>query len=221
MTPISQPDVSTGTPFDPDGRLTFDAALHAYAVDGRPLISVTQAIKESLSGTLDEEYWTDEARLRGSYVHEAILYHSQGDLDESTLDPIVQPYFAGYLKFLAQYQPDIRHIETRVFDEAASYAGTFDLVCQLSTHAPNTIDLIDVKSGMVPWWVRLQLAGYRRLVQRVYPNHHICPWALHLREDGTSRLVPVWVGHVTLSNRRDEQDFLSILRTAHLRRIQE
>src|SRR3990172_11014149 len=79
--------------FDLDGRLRFEPEPHRYALDGRELMGVTQAIGLALAGTLGEEHWTEEARLRGQYVHEAILLHSQDDLDELTLHPLVPPFF--------------------------------------------------------------------------------------------------------------------------------
>jgi len=212
--------------FDLDGRLRFEPEPHRYALDGRELMGVTQAIGLALAGTLGEEHWTEEARLRGQYVHEAILLHSQDDLDELTLHPLVAPFFSAYLRFRAERRVEVLHLETPIYDEEYGYGGTFDLLGRLLDEpvvafaGRPVLDLIDVKSGSLPYWVRWQLAGYRRPIQRAYPDALVRPWVLHLRADGTYRLVPAWAGHLVLSNRRDEQDWLSILRVACIKRDQ-
>jgi len=227
---IPAPLVATPSAFDPEGRLAFEPEPHRYSLRGpagdRPLISVTQAIESALAGTLGEEHWTEEARLRGQYVHEAILLHSQDDLDESTLHPLVAPFFSAYLRFRAERRVEVLHLETPIYDEEYGYGGTFDLLGRLLDEpvvafaGRPVLDLIDVKSGSLPYWVRWQLAGYRRPIQRAYPDALVRPWVLHLRADGTYRLVPAWAGHLVLSNRRDEQDWLSILRVACIKRDQ-
>lgn len=209
--------------FDPHGRLLFAERQHQYFLDPREnrreLISVTKTFEIALDGTLGEEYWTEEARLRGSHTHQAILYHSQRDLDVSSLHPIVAPYFAGYLRFVADCQPEILHAEQPIFDEPAGYAGTFDLLCHLNgpyrTPGAGVLDLVDVKSGTVPWTVGMQLAAYKRAVQLAYPGNFIRRWALHLRADGTYKLDEVsrWT-----DARDHERQFLAVLLTAQLKR---
>lgn len=210
--------------FDPQGRLAFEPRQHRYVLDGRQrprdMMAVTKAIELAFEGTLGEEYWTQESRDRGSFTHQAILYHSQHDLDLNSLHPIVRPYFDGYLRFLGEYQPEILHAEQPVFDEALGYAGTFDLLCRL--RRPGVVvsralelDLIDVKSGTVPWTVGMQLAAYKRPVQLVYAGLLIRRWALNLRKDGTYTLDEVsrWK-----DAREHERQFLAALTVAQLKR---
>lgn len=209
--------------FDPHGRLRFESEAHRYLLSGverpRELLSVTKTFEIALEGTLGEDYWTEEARQRGSFTHQAILYHSQHDLDLNTLHPIVKPFFDGYLKFVDDYQPEILHAEQPVFDEVSGYAGTFDLLCRL--RRPGVVvsralelDLVDVKSGAIPWTVGMQTAAYKRPVQLVYPGFLIRRWALNLRADGSYKLEEVsrW------KDARDhERQFLAVLLTAQLK----
>lgn len=207
--------------YDPHGRLSFDGATHRYTLDGqRELISVTTAIKEGLSGACGEEWWTEESRQRGSYVHEAILYHAEGDLDDSTLHPVVAPYFQQYLKFYDTMKPKMLAVERRIFDDKIGYAGTFDLLCELGgphqvidSPVP-VIDLIDAKTGFVPWWVRMQLAGYWRCIAAVHPNVVIRRWVLNLTRTDYALIK------VATPASADAADFLAIVRAAKLKREQ-
>ena len=213
--------------FDPQGRLIFREPEHRYFLDvedaAHELISVTTAIKEGLKGVCGEEFWTEQSRLRGAAVHKAILYHAQGDLDADTLHPVVAPYFDGYLQFLAEERPTILYVEQLVFDEAYKYGGTFDLLVVLhgfheATPMANVtvLDLIDVKSGAIPWWCDLQVCAYRRRVTLIYPRAAIRPWCLQLKNNGTFHLEPL--APTAREIRTSEHDFLSVLRTAQLQR---
>lgn len=190
--------------------LEFDEAAHVYRVGDRELISVTQALKEA--GLIETRWFNDEAALRGSYVHAAILLHSQGDLAEESLDPVLQPYFEAYRRFLADTGFRIEACEERLCDEALGYAGTLDIRGQFARPAlrGRYLDIIDVKTGHVPSWVGYQTAAYARLLPRDLPPVR-WRWALNLQADGTYRLEP-------LEKRTDEQVFLAALTVAQAKR---
>ena len=162
--------------------LEFDRLSHKYALNGRELISVTQAIREA--GLMDDAWWTEESRLRGEYVHRAILLHHEGDLAEDALDPVLQPYYTAYQKFLSETGFVADAVEERICDPVLGYAGTLDL----RGHFPTTrsgVDLLDVKTGAVPPTVGIQLAAYARAL----PASIVHRWALNLQGDSTYRLV--------------------------------
>lgn len=215
--------VAAPTGFDPSGRLLFDAKEHRYYLDAREhrreLISVTKVFEEVLAGTLGEEYWTDRARERGSHLHNAILYLTQNDLDERSIHPDLQPFMGGVHKMFEDENPEVLHAEQPVYDEALGYGGTFDLLCRLRgarrSNAPNVLDLLDAKSGSVPYTVGYQTAAYKRPIQLVYPGFVIRRWAWHLKSDGTYRLDEIsrWP-----DARDHEKDFCSLLRSAQIRR---
>lgn len=185
------------------GGLRFDEALHRYSLDGRELISVTQALTEA--GFIDTRWFTDEAALRGTYVHAAIAMHADGDLAEASIDPLLRPYFDAYLSFRLESGFDVAACEERVYDEAAGYAGTLDLRGQFPNQSG--VDVIDIKTGSIPAWVGYQTAAYARLVAGA-PRRR---WALNLRGDGTYRLEP-------LTAKTDERVFLSALLVAQAKR---
>src|SRR5690606_908757 len=150
--------------------LTFDPILHRYMLDGRELISVTTALREA--GLIDDSFWTEEARLRGTYLHAAIALHNEGDLDISSLDPKLVPYFRGYERFLSETRVTIEQTEARVHDEALGYAGTLDLIVAWTSEDGQRITrrgLIDIKTGSVPPSVGAQTAAYLRCARAWFP----------------------------------------------------
>lgn len=185
--------------------LEFDAATHRYSVLGRPLISVTQALTEA--GFIDTRWFTEESAQRGTFVHQAILLHHEGDLDEDDLDPVLVPYYRAYRQFLADSGFVVQGCEERLFDEVAGYAGTLDLRGQFPTDTIGT-NLIDVKSGAIPNHVGRQVAGYKRLLRSLVP---VSRWCLNVRADATYRLEP-------LRNRNDERVFLAAVTVAQAKR---
>lgn len=185
--------------------LQFDEAAHRYTLDGRELVSVTQALTEA--GFIDARWFTDEAALRGTYVHAAVALHVEGDLAEDSLDPVIRPYFTAYLAFRRESGFVVDACEERICDPVLGYAGTLDLRGQLPSQRPPRVDILDIKTGAVPSWVGYQTAAYARLVPGVLKRR----WALQLRADGTYRLDP-------LTNTTDERVFLAALTVAQAKR---
>lgn len=170
--------------------LQFDETNHRYSIDGRELVSVTQAL--TVAGLIDTRWFTEESALRGSYVHAAIQLFHEGDLAEDSLDPALMPYFTAYRRFLDETGFQVDACEERVCDEALGCAGTLDLRGRLPRPALKYpgIDLIDVKTGHLPTWVGYQTAGYARMLPRGVSATR-WRWCLNLQPDGTYRLEPV------------------------------
>src|SRR3989338_2196847 len=80
--------------------LTFDEENHLYCFEGKPVQSVTQILKSA--GLIDDQWFTEAARRRGQYVHEAAQYLDEEDLNWENVDPILQPYLRAYEKFKAE-----------------------------------------------------------------------------------------------------------------------
>lgn len=201
------------TPRLNDSRLVFDAQAHAYTLDGRALVSVTTALTEA--GLIDPRHWTDEARDRGTAVHEAIALHTGGVLDLALVYPVYRPYVDGYLRFVEESRVVVEESERRLCDPVLGYAGTLDLLVAWTSEDGQRVTrrgLIDIKTGSVPPSVGPQTAAYLRCARAWFPaGTAIYRFALHLPGDGTYRLVP-------LTNAQDELDFLAALRVAHFRR---
>lgn len=179
--------------------LAFDPAAHRYQVGDRELPSVTTILKAQ--GLIQDRWFTEEARVRGEYVHLACRMLDDDELDESDLDPALQPYLEAYRAFLAVAKPDWTYIEHRVWDPVLGFAGTLD---RAGTVYGERV-VLDLKSGGVYPFVGPQTAAYRRCLPE--------PWtwkraALHLKDDGTFSFH-------ALTDRTDDDVFLAALRLHH------
>jgi len=190
--------------------VAFDAVTHRYSSGDVALVSVTQAIREAgLMG--DTSYFTDEARDRGTAVHQMVEFYDQGDLDEDGLDPALRPYLDAYHWFLHDHQPTWSHIEARRADLTLRYAGTVDRAGTLATTKHAVV--LDVKSGTPALWHRLQLSAYRRLVLAELPTPIVIRHALYLAADGTYKLDTLPV-----NDQEDWQTFHAALTLANWKR---
>lgn len=134
--------------------LEFDEAKHCYTFNDKPMAHVTGILVDS--GLVDAKWFTEFGRDRGSAVHKAIHYHELDDLDESTLDDTVRPFFEAYLKFKAEYQWQPIENELQVWSERHEYAGTLDSYGK----AAGTRAIADYKTGQLTPAVGVQLTGY-------------------------------------------------------------
>jgi hypothetical protein len=201
--------------FDPEGRLRFEEAEHRYwmTMGGTvtPLVSVTSAIRHTYQGLCGEDYWNEDAARRGTAVHRAIWLYEQNDLDVEGLHPVVRPFFEAYLKFKDSYKPTWYFTEQFVFDPRHRYAGGIDLLGRLGFDEKyQGLDIVDGKTGSIPWWIGLQLAGYRRCVRAAFPTMPIRSWVLHLRADATYVFKQIGVTDAMA----DETEFLGCVGVA-------
>lgn len=191
---------------------TFHEDSHTYWEAGERLPSVTEIID---AGEIGEDFTVipqgvlERKREIGKAVHLASRFFDEDDLDDATIDPAIVGYIAGYRRFRAEsgFQPvgweqplaNLRH----------GYAGTPDRWGMLNYYR-TVIDLKTVYTLNVRT-VALQIAGgYHELLHEAVgfrPQRH---YALHLRPDGTYKLVPAehrlaWaVFHAALVHTRGE-----------------
>lgn len=143
--------------------LTFDAEKHAYALDGKPIPSVTQVIRDAgLMG--DTSWYTEGGRTRGSYVAQMIALYEEGTLDVAALDPELQAYLAQYIRFKGEAPFVVGLCERQVYDPIYRYAGTLDLMGSYA-RGQSVQTIIDVKLGQACDWHSVQLMAYRRCVR--------------------------------------------------------
>lgn len=168
--------------------LRLDELAHRAFLGERELVRATTALAEA--GIIETDWFTDESRLRGQYLHAAIALFHQDDLAEDSLDQALLPYWQGYQAFLSESGFEPISVEQPVFDASAGYAGRYDLFGQFPKLPPTAYDLIDVKTGRAASWVKLQTIGYRRCLSvNGTPVVRCRRWALELPGDGQYRLL--------------------------------
>jgi hypothetical protein len=165
--------------------LVFDAQTHRYSLHGRTLCGVTAAIKSA--GLIEDRWFSEQATVRGAYVHQALEYLDAGVLDDTTIDPQIAGYVEAYRRFLRDTSlgPVLLN-EARLCDAVLGFAGTVDRV--RSIHDRHAV--IDIKSGTPAPWHGVQLAAYADLVKVAFSWPTLNRYGLYLRPDGTYALKP-------------------------------
>lgn len=132
-------------------QLSFDGELHEYRLGGIKIPSVTQILNWNVN-TSRIPAWTS---LRGTAFHLATEYDDAGDLDESSIDPLVKPHLDAYRKWKAATNPMFALTEHRVWGEldGLRFAGTIDRVIY-------PVVVADLKSGQPRKEHGAQLAAY-------------------------------------------------------------
>jgi hypothetical protein len=171
---------------------TFDPATHVYKVDGLPVPSVSQILREA--GLVDYDgippavlaYAAD----RGTAVHLACEYYDQDDLDPDSLDPQLAPYVAGWRRFRLEHPMRIVASEKMFLgklhglqfgmtvDRVVEIEGQdaiLDIKCTREIEPSHAIQLAGYVIGLVPGGTpakRLEL--YRRAVVQLKPDASYC-----------------------------------------------
>lgn len=191
--------------------LEFDEASHTYYVDGTPKMSVTQIMH--IAGIVDDRFFTEFGRWRGSAVHKATQYWDEGDYDRRTSDPVVKPFVADWVAFRKATGFTPTMIEKTFYDPTYDYCGKPDRRGYFLGGKPeNSNELIDLKTypgGKCPWWTRLQLAAYGRLLD---PTRIFRRYAVVLTGNGAN--VQEYPADTYMD---DLNDFLACIRVARLR----
>lgn len=177
--------------------LTFNEETHEYRVADRPVPSVTRILKSA--GLIDERWANDGAMKRGSYAHRALEFYDLNDLDESALDPALQPYLDAWKALRRDLPFTVLAVEERVMHPHYGYAGTLDRRVKLALGQEAVIDL---KTGSPAAWHPLQTAGYAL----TFTDRILRRFGAYLSETGTYSLIEhknrsdydVWRSCVTL-----------------------
>jgi len=175
--------------------LTFDPAAHAYRWNNALVPSVTQILRPLYDFSGIHPAVLENKRQIGTAVHLACELIDQNRLDASSVAPELAGYLVAYREFLAAKKPEWALIESRVY-HPIGFAGTLDRAGDMDGPA-----ILDVKTGPESPAIGVQLAAYLKAAN-LPPNTR--RYALHLREDGTYRLVE----H---ADRNDWPTFLSCL----------
>lgn len=168
--------------------LTFLEKDHTYLLDGEELPCVSD-----LCRFLHREIYKDAPRWqmeaaaeRGTAVHSAT--QSLDTLGHAEIAEEHLPYLMAYKAFLQEHRPSWDMVEQPLYHPECRYAGTIDRFGALHGEAV----LIDIKTTYAVYkpLCRAQLNLYRlMLITRGYPVHRM--YILHLKRDGTYKLIPM------------------------------
>jgi hypothetical protein len=182
--------------------LAFDEASHTFTRDGVVVPSVTQVIDAcGLMRTYNpSETW---ARDRGTRVHAAMFELTQRSEDAALacLDPDDVPYFTAAQWWMATMGVEVLGAEELV--DGGSYAGWRDL--RVRMRGVSRPCVVDLKTGSLPWWTGLQLAGYARPLVETHDRY-----AVRLSLNGEPRVVPY----------RDQNDYLDFMACVRVVQLQ-
>ena len=190
--------------------ITFVEEGHKYYVDGREIISVTQAIDEGGFG--DWKRYVDQMDLAyaqelGTAVHSAIELYEEGTLDATTLDPQVASRLAAYQCFRLDCDAFPVALEEKVYNSVYGYCGRRDF----NGIVRDEKAIVDWKSGVISHTVAMQLAAYAAC--QADPSSY-ARYSLQLRDDASYRLHC----YPRSEFRTDFADFCAALRVAMRKR---
>lgn len=140
--------------------LLFDHPTHTYTLGGKRLPSVTQILEGV--GLVDTTWFTEEAKARGNYIHQATALFDRG-----VAMPGLRDDMAGYVAAWAKFREDTGfepwEIEEPHHSPTYWYAGTPDRFGKFAKEAFCEGWVVpDIKTGEPLPCHPLQTAAYRR-----------------------------------------------------------
>lgn len=189
-------------------QFTFDEKLHLYRLDGAVLPSVTGILTDC--GFISPEFYTEEAKIRGTRVHLLCQF-----LDENDYDPAQAAKFevAGYVESWRKLKEKLRiemvDIERRLYHPLYRFAGTVDRLAYVNGH----LSVVDIKTGAHEGWHNFQTGGYELLYMANGSMAGVLRrYGAHLKEDGAMATL------IEHPDYNDKNCFLAFLTTSNQRR---
>ena len=164
--------------------LEFREDGHAYALNGRPLPSVTQImapLAHRVYGAVDPAV-LNRAAERGTAVHEA--YEMFLDCGMAEIPPDYLGFLTAFKTWVSDTGLKPLCVESRVYHKLLNYAGTVDLLCSID----GRLVLVDYKTSAtaLPKLYRVQLEAYSQALG----SHGVSveeKRVFHPKADGTYR----------------------------------
>lgn len=146
-------------------------------------------------GFIDIAWFTEYGRERGKLLHKIIHWHVTGELDETSISPVLQGRFNAWLAFEKDANFKSIEVEKPRISELYCFGGIPDHYCIIQGKEA----IIDVKTGVSPAWVGLQLAAQELLIGKQCPRY-----SLKLADNGKYNLK-------AYTEKQDRDIFLSAL----------
>lgn len=161
--------------------LVFDEVKGLFIVGGKRVPRVSEILVNG--GIVDPKFYTEESRIRGTAVHQAVFLDIFGDLHVDNLHPVVRPYLEAWFLFKRQtnFRPIEALCEKRLYQPIYRYVGKPDIMGFLNGRPV----LIDIKSGG-DGAAKYQLAAYREFPAIL--AYQPARFSLCLKNDGRYKL---------------------------------
>lgn len=129
----------------------FFEADHRYTFRGEPVLNVTTINREhkiSADWRQVPPELLERKRQIGKAAHAAAHYYDEGDLVDGSVDPLVQPYLDGWIRFRAETDFEPLLLETALVHPLLRVAGTLDRfgICW-KLHRTGRPSIVDLKTG--------------------------------------------------------------------------
>ena len=168
------------------GAPSFDPIRHIYATGDRVVPSNTEILR--LMGIYGSYQFTESHhKYRGHAVHAGSAILDMGGIPQlgpvpshlqQVADDIVNGYWPAFSRFKERTGWQGRIWECPIVDSLRGYGGTFDTVGEMG----DDVVLLDLKSGVLPDMVPVQLALYWLLITQGKPVDEQHPGLDWLRE---------------------------------------
>jgi hypothetical protein len=161
-------------------KIDFDQATHIYKIDGFPVPSVTQIIRETVGIGWGAAEWY---LTRGRAIHACAAFIAQGK--EFKFDDRLTGYVAALKKFFAEVKPIDCMSEMPVGCSFYRYCGTVDLVCTIGSYRA----IIDYKHSFDKYRIALQLGGYSVAIKEASGFDIKIGFGVQIKENGTYQMT--------------------------------
>ena len=166
-------------------RLRFDEGPHRYFLSTDNVEQELPSVTRMLAGLglVDTSHFTDEHKHNGSARHLATELDDLGQLDEQSLDPMLEPAVRAWRQFIVDAKFQNHHIEVRGFSEEYKYACTIDRVGTWG----GKLAIVDIKGASQMRSYPLQLYLYKQAWEELTGQQIERVACVHLLKDGRSK----------------------------------
>lgn len=162
----------------------FSSLEHAYYLNGRQIPSITQMLK--LTGWVDDTYYTEASRVRGTAVHDLCTEFDLGALDPVECESRHKGYLLAYAAAMRPLKPAWDAIEVPGVHPTFKFGGRPDRVGRVF----KLQTVLEIKSGVREKAHAIQLALQAILLnaERPLPAEHYQRLALYVQSTGKFKL---------------------------------
>ena len=138
---------------------------HEYWLRQRRLWSPSSTFKQV--GYVDDQYYTEESRIRGKHVHAIRHFVDTGGVDSASVDDAYLGYLNAYMEFKTTWRFVPLMSETPIYHPTLLYGVTPDSWGLILDGDPA---IVEFKSGLMPWWTKLQTAAQALAIEAWEPQ---------------------------------------------------